>query len=103
MKKLDDFYAEETGEDWLRELYKVITMRRSSMFRLIAVSVQQAHSAEAGLRRFVDGETNRSQVMFTVEDATFRLADFATLSGIISAGTFLLAGLSSIVLLVLFC
>ncbi len=161
MKKLEDFSAEETGEEWLRELYKVITMRRSSMFRLItesvrlllfgngggvaliigfmsaaggnetatfhwlalatlvlfgfgtlasaltmilvtAVSVKEAHSAETGLRRFVDGETDRSQVLFTVEDATFRLADFATLSGVIAAATFLLAGLSSIVLLVLF-
>ena len=72
------------------------------MILVTAVSIKEAHSAETGLKRFVDEETDRSQVLFTVEDATFRLADFATLSGVISAGTFLLAGLISIVLLVLF-
>ena len=51
---------------------------------------------------FVAGEIDRSRVLFTVEDATFRLADFATLSGIVSGGAFLLAALSAIVLLILF-
>ena len=161
MKKLDEFSAEETGEEWLRELYKVITMRRSSMFRLItesvrlllfgngggvaliigfmsafggddtasfhwlalgtlvlfacgtlvaaltmllvtAVTVQEAHGAEKGLKRFVDGDTDRTQTLFTIEPHTFRLADYATLCGIVSTGAFLLGGLGSIVLLILF-
>ena len=66
------------------------------------VTIKEAHSAETGLKRFVDGEIDRSGVLFTVEDATFRLADFATLSGIVSGGAFLLAALSAIVLLILF-
>ena len=162
MKKVDDFSAEEVGEEWLRELYKVVAMRRGTMFRLITessrllllgnaggaaliigfmsassggaedpayhwfalgtllvfaigtlasaltmilvafVSVKEAHSAEEALKRFVDGEIDRSQVMFTVGPQTFRLADFSMLSGMVSTVSFMLGGLSAIVLLTLF-
>ena len=148
MKKVDEFSTEEVGEEWLRELYKVIALRRGTMFRLITesarmllfgntpkventfyhwiallalivfafgiltsaltlvlvtlVSVKEAHGAENGLKRFVDGDLDRTAVLFTVEDQTFRIADFATLSGTVSAVGFMLGGLSSIVLLILF-
>ena len=161
MKRLHDFTAEEIGEEWLRELYKVIAQRRGIMFRLITestrmlllgntggaalitgfmsassgnentihhwlalltlivfglgilasartmilvtlVAVKEAHGAENGLKRFVDGEIDRTQVMFTIEDQTFRLADFTTVSGIFSAVGFMLGGFISIVLLTLF-
>ena len=161
MKKVDEFTVEEVGEEWLRELYKVVALRRGTMFRLITeaarlllfgnaggaaliigfmsaatgdqatayhwlslvtllvfaigtlssaltmilvavVSVKEAHGAEKGLKRFVDGEINRSQVMFTIEDQTFRLADTATVSGVVSASGFMMGGLITIVLLMLF-
>ncbi|MDE0269723.1 MAG: hypothetical protein OXI70_09960 [Chloroflexota bacterium] len=161
MKRMDEFSAEETGEEWLRELYKVVAQRRGVMFRLITesarllllgnaggaaviigimsassgaedpayhwvalltlvvfgigilasaatmilvalVAIREAHSAETGLKRFVDGEVDRSQVLFTVEDQTFRIADLATASGAVSAVGFLAGGVASIVLLTLF-
>ena len=161
MKNLDDFVAEETGEEWLRELYKVIALRRNAMFRMItesvrmllignaggaalviglmgpsggeetagyhwaslitllvfafgtlasaltmilvtAVSVQEAHGAEKGLRRFLIGEVDRSEVLFSFEGQVFRTADFATLAGAVSGVCFMLGGVSAIVLMVLF-
>ncbi len=161
MKNIDEFSVEEIGEEWLRELYKVVALRRGTMFRMITetarlllfgnaggaaliigfmsastggedpayhwaslltllmfavgtlasamamimvavVSVKEAHGAENALKRFVDGEIDRTQVMFTVEEQTFRLADYATASGVVSAVGFLLGGLSSIILLIIF-
>lgn len=162
MKKVDEFITEEVGEEWLRELYKVVAMRRGTMFRLITestrmllygnaggaalvvgfmrepsgspentayhwfslltlvvfglgilasaltmvlvtlVSVKEAHGAETGLKEFVDGDLDRTRVLFTVASQTFRLADLATVSGTLSAMSFMLGGLSSIVLLTLF-
>lgn len=161
MKKVDDFSTEEVGEEWLRELYKVVAMRRSTMFRLInestrmllygnaggaalivgfmrdaaggesttyhwftlltllvfgigilasaltmvlvtLVSVKEAHGAETGLKEFVDGDLDRSRVLFVVAGQIFRLADFATVCGTVSALSFMLGGLSSIILLTLF-
>ena len=161
MKKLPEFSHEETAEEWLRELYKVVAMRRSSMFRLITesvrlvlfgngggaalvigfmsasnvdanptyhwlslvtlmifgvgtlgaalatilvtvVSIKEAHSAETALKRFVDGEIHRDQVMFTVEDQTFRFADAATFAGVFAAIAFGLGGGGALTLLVLF-
>ena len=161
MKRLDEFTAEETGEEWLRELYKVVAQRRGIMFRLITestrllllgnaggagliiglmsaaaggedaayhwialltlvvfgigvlssaltmilvslVAIREAHGAETGLKRFVDGEIDRSEVMFVVEEQTFRIADFATVSGVASAVCFMAGGLAGIVLLTLF-
>ncbi|MCY3567894.1 MAG: hypothetical protein OXH38_04665 [Chloroflexi bacterium] len=161
MKRLDEFAAEETGEEWLRELYKVVAQRRGVMFRLITestrllllgnaggagliiglmsaagggeeaayhwialltlvvfgvgvlasaltmilvalVAIREAHGAETGLKRFVDGEIDRSEVMFVVEEQTFRIADFATVSGVASAVCFMAGGLAGIVLLTLF-
>ncbi len=162
MKKMDEFSGEETGEEWLRELYKVVAVRRSNMFRLIneavrlllfgnaggtalligfmsastsgsedpiyhwfslmtllvfalgtlasagtmilvaGVSIKEAHGAEKGLKRFVDGEIGRTEAMFTLENQTLTLANTATALGIISAVGFLLGGLSSMVLLILF-
>ena len=161
MKKVDEFTVEEIGEEWLRELYKVVALRRGTMFRMITestrlllfgnaggaaliigfmsaatgdqassyhwfslfsllsfalgtlasaltmilvavVSVKEAHGAENALKRFVDGEINRSQVMFTVEEQTFRLADSATVSGIVSALGFMVGGMVTIALLTIF-
>ena len=161
MKKVDEFFAEETGEEWLRELYKVVAQRRGIMFRLIIestrlllfgnaggaaliigfmstaagneggayhwlalftvivfgigilasaltmilvalVSVKEAHGAENGLKRFIDGEMDRTGVLFTVERQTFRLADSATAAGVVSAGGFMIGGVSSLLLLMVF-
>jgi len=161
MKKVDDFSAEETGEEWLRELYKVVAQRRGVMFRLITestrllllgnaggaaliigimstsggaedaayhwialltlvvfgigiltsaatmilvalVAIKEAHGAETGLKRFVDGEIDRTEVLFTVEDQTFRIADLATASGVLSAVGFMTGGVASIVLLTIY-
>ena len=162
MKKVNEFSSEETGEEWLRELYKVVSARRGTMFRLISeatrmllignaggaalliglmsaggggaedpvfhwlalvtiivfgagilasaatiilvalVAVKEAHGTETGLKHFVDGEISRSEVLFVVDRQTFRFADLATLSGVLSASTFLVGGVSSIVLLTLF-
>lgn len=161
MKKVEEFSAEETGEEWLRELYKVVAQRRGVMFRLInesirllllgnaggaaliiglmsatgggedpmfhwialitlvvfgvgilasastmilvaLVAIKEAHGAETGLKRFIDGEIDRSEVLFTVEEQTFRIADLATASGVVSAVGFMVGGVASIVLLMLF-
>lgn len=161
MKKLLEFSSEETAEEWLRELYKVVAMRRSSMFRLITesvrlvlfgngggaalvigfmsasnvdanptyhwlalatllafgvgtlasalamilvtvVSIKEAHSAETALKGFVEGDIHRDQVMFTVEDQTFRIADAATFAGVFAAITFGLGGGGALLLLTLF-
>ena len=161
MKKLDDFTREETGEEWLREGYKVVSMRRNIMFRMLlestrlllfgnaggtalvigfmsttggqnegafhwlalatvlvfgmgtltsaltmilvtVVSVKEAHGAESALKHFADGDGTRSEVMFNVEDRTWRIADWSTFTGIVSAVAFLLGGLGGIALLVVF-
>ena len=162
MKKIDEFSGEEVGEEWLRELYKVVAMRRRTMFRLITestrlllfgnaggtalivgfmsaatsgneeglfhwialinllvfavgtlasaltmilvalVSIKEAHGAETGLKRFVDGEIDRTQVLFVFEQKTFRLADLATGSGVVSAVGFMLGGFISLILLTIF-
>lgn len=161
MKKMEQFSLEEIGEEWLRELYKVVARRRGVMFRLIdqsarmlllgnaggaalvigfmsttqgaedaayhwvaltalvtfavgiltsaattilvaLVSVKEAHGAETALKNFVDGEIDRTEVMFYVENQTFRVADFATASGVAAAAAFLAGGVVSIVLLMLF-
>ena len=161
MNKLDEFAREETGEEWLREAYKVVSLRRNIMFRMILestrlllfgnaggtalvigfmsttsgqnegafhwfalvtvlifgmgtlssaltmilvtmVSIKEAHSAESALKRFADGDGNRSDVMFNVEDRTWRIAAWSTFTGIVSATTFIVGGLAGIVLLVVF-
>ena len=161
MKKLDEFATEETGEEWLREAYKVVSMRRNIMFRMLLestrlllfgnaggtvliiglmstttgqnegafhwfalatvlvfgigtltsaltmilvtmVSIKEAHGAESALKRFADGDGDRTQVMFNVEGQTWRLADWSTFTGIVSATTFILGGLAGIALLVVF-
>ena len=161
MKKIDDFTSEETGEEWLRELYKVIARRRGVMFRMITestrillfgnaggaglviglmsassesettifhwlalvalfifgfatlasaltmllvtfVSVKEAHAAETGLKQFVDGEVDRTHVLFVIENQTFRIADYATVSGMIAAIGFMAGGSIGIILLALF-
>jgi len=161
VKKLDEFSMEETGEEWLREGYKVVAMRRNVMFRMLLesvrlllfgnaggaalvigfmstttgenegtfhwfalatvlvfglgtltsalsmilvtlVSIKEAHGAEAALKRFADGDDNRFQVMFNIEGLTWRLADWSTLTGIVSAATFILGGVAGVALLVVF-
>ena len=73
-----------------------------TMILVTAVSVQEAHGAEKGLRRFLVGEIDRSEVLFSFEGRVFRTADFATLSGAVSAVTFMLGGVSALVLMILF-
>jgi len=162
MKRIDEFEREETAEEWLREGYKVVSMRRNIMFRMLLestrlllfgnaggtaliigfmsasttggqegvfhwfalatvlvfgvgvltsaltmflvtiVSVREAHGSETALKRFTDGAGDRSEVMFNVEDRTWRTADWATLTGIVSAACFILGGLAGIPLLVVF-
>ena len=161
MKKLHDFSLEETGEEWLREGYKVVAMRRNVMFRMLLesvrlllfgnaggaalvigfmsattgenegafhwfalatvlvfglgtltsalsmilvtlVSIKEAHGAETALKRFADGDDDRFQVMFNIEGQTWRLADWSTLTGIVSAATFIVGGLAGVALLVVF-
>ena len=161
MKKIDDFEREETGEEWLREGYKVVSMRRNVMFRMLLestrfllfgnaggtaliigfmgtaagqdegvfhwfalatvlvfglgtllsaltmflitmVSIREAHGSESALKRFVDGAGDRSEVMFNIEGQTWRLADWSTLTGIVSAAAFILGGLAGIALLIVF-
>ena len=48
MKKLDDFSREETGEEWLREGYKVVAMRRNIMFRMLLESTRLLLFGNAG-------------------------------------------------------
>ena len=72
------------------------------MILVALVAIREAHGAETGLKRFVDGEINRTDVLFTVEDQTFRIADLATASGVVSAVGFMAGGVASIVLLTLF-
>ncbi len=161
MKKLHDFSLEETGQEWLREGYKVVAMRRNVMFRMLLesvrlllfgnaggaaliigfmsattgenegafhwfalatvlvfglgtltsalsmilvtlVSIKEAHGAETALKRFADGDDNNFQVMFNIEGQTWRLADWSTLTGIVSAATFIVGGLAGVALLVVF-
>ena len=73
-----------------------------TMILVALVAIKEAHGAETGLKRFVDGEIDRTQVLFIIEEKTFRLADFATGSGVVSAVGFLLGGLISLVLLTIF-
>lgn len=161
MKNLQQFEREETGEEWLRELYKVIAQRRNAMFRLITesvrmlllgnaggaglvigfltafggaestafhwaglitlsifsvgvmfsaltmilvtvVTIREAHGAEDGLKKFLDGELDRSEVLFNVDVKVFRIADYATFAGTVSTITFMLGGISAIVLMMIF-
>ncbi|MDE2760210.1 MAG: hypothetical protein OXH90_07945 [Paracoccaceae bacterium] len=163
MKKLDDFTREETGEEWLREVYKVVARRRGIMFRMVAetvrilllgnaggaaliigfmssstiavaetplyhylslsallvfaigtlsaaltmllvtvVTILEAHGNETGLSMFVEGQLDRSQVLFSVDQRSFRVADWSTFVGIVSSVCFLLGGLICITLIVLF-
>ena len=62
MKKLLEFSHEETAEEWLRELYKVVAMRRSSMFRLITESVRLVLFGNGGGAALVIGFMSASNV-----------------------------------------
>ncbi len=162
MKRINEFEREETAEEWLREGYKVVSMRRNIMFRnlleatrfllfgngagtalvigfmsaatggqaegafhwlalatvlifgigtltsaltmflVTVVSIREAHGSETALKRFTDGEGDRSEVMFNIEAQTWRAADWATLAGMVSAAAFILGGLGGLALLVVF-
>ena len=65
------------------------------------MAVKEPHSAETGLKRFVDGEASRDQVMFTVEEKTLRYADSATFAGLLGAGAFELGAIGVLTFLVL--
>ncbi len=54
------------------------------------------------MKEFVDGEIDRTQVLFTVGPQTFRIADFSMASGVVSTAGFMPGGRCSIVLLMLF-
>ena len=62
MKRLGQFAAEETGEEWLRELYKVVAMRRTTMFRLILESVRLVLIGNGGGAAIVIGFMSMSTV-----------------------------------------
>ncbi len=62
MKRLYDFSGEEIGEEWLRELYKVVAMRRSTMFRLITESVRLVLFGNGGGAALVIGFMSTSAV-----------------------------------------
>ena len=53
------------------------------------------------MKEFVDGEITGTQVLFSVGDQTFRVADYSLASGAVSAAGFMLGGLSSIIMLTL--
>ena len=72
------------------------------MFLVTVVSIKEAHGSETALKRFVDGDGDRSEVMFNIEGQTWRAADWATLTGIVSAIAFILGGVAGIVLLMVF-
>lgn len=71
-----------------------------TMFLVTVVSIKEAHGSETALKRFVDGD--RSEVMFNIAGQTWRAADWATLTGIVSAMAFILGGVAGIVLLMVF-
>lgn len=62
MKRLGQFSAEETGEEWLRELYKVVAMRRTTMFRLILESVRLVLFGNGGGAALVIGFMSTSNI-----------------------------------------
>ena len=71
-------------------------------FMVTMVSVKEAHGSEEGLKKFVDGDCDRNQAMFTISGKIFYLADLATVTATTSTLSFILGGLLSIVLLILF-
>ena len=73
-----------------------------TMFLVTVVSIREAHGSEDALKKFTDGDGNRSEVMFNIEAPTWRAADLATLAGIVSTAAFVLGGLASLSLLVVF-
>ncbi len=66
------------------------------------VSVKEAHSAEVGLKRFIELKEDRSSVLFFLEPQNVYLANFSTVLGVLSAACFLLGAIASLLLLVLF-
>ncbi|MBC9867197.1 MAG: hypothetical protein F7O42_04835 [Opitutae bacterium] len=84
-------------------VFEVGTLASALTMILVAlVAIKEAHGAETGLKRFVDGEIDRTQVLFIIEERTFRLADLATGAGVVSAIGFMVGGLISLVLLTIF-
>lgn len=73
-----------------------------TMFLVTIVSIREAHGSESALKKFADGIGDRDEVMFNIESTTWRAADLATIAGIFSTGAFVLGGISSLVLLVIF-
>ena len=74
--RLGQFSAEETGEEWLRELYKVVAMRRTTMFRLILESVRLVLFGNGGGAALVIGFMSTSNID---ADPTFHWIALATL------------------------
>ena len=98
--------VEDPAYHWIALLTLVVfgmgILTSASTTILVAlVAIKEAHGAETGLKRFVGGETDRTEVLFTVEDQTFRIADLATASRVLSAVGFMVGGVASIVLLTL--
>ena len=99
--------AESTFYHWSLLLALVvfgtgILMSALTLVLVTMVSVKEAQGAETGLKRFVDGDLDRTNVLFAVESATFRIADYTTMAGTVSAACFMLGGVVSLILLVLF-
>ena len=55
------------------------------MILVTVVSTKEAHSAGTALKGFVDGDIHRDQLMLTVEEQTFCIADAATFAGVFAA------------------
>ena len=73
-----------------------------TMLLVTVVSIREAHGSEDALKKFADGGGDRSEVMFNIEAPTWHAADLATLAGIVSAAAFVLGGVASLTLLVIF-
>ena len=73
-----------------------------TMFLVTLVSIREAHGSESALKKFADGESDSSEVMFNIESPTWNAADWATFTGIVSVMAFVLGGLCSLGLLVVF-
>ncbi len=73
-----------------------------TMILVTIVSVREAHGSENALKKFADGIADRHEVMFNIEMPTWRSADWATFAGIVSIGAFVLGGIFSLALLVIF-
>ena len=72
------------------------------MILATVVSTKEAHSAGTALKGFVDGDIHRDQLMLTVEEQTFCIADAATFAGVFAAIACGVGGGGALLLLTVF-